>query len=126
MKMGIFALILLVVIITVLTLFNIYLKNSINEIMALTEKSVIYTENGNYKKATENNKKAITLWKKNEKIYELLTEKPKLDIITGMFNEATVLLTQNRYEESKTALSTLLFQFKDLINENQLNAETIL
>lgn len=126
MKMGIIAFILLTSLIIMLTLFNIHLQKTSDVITSSIELTEKYIKDGNYGAAVKNFKNVKEEWKKQQQIYGLLIEHSKLEQINSLLDEAELLINEKKYVEYFLSGRKLCSLIDSIINENQVNAETIL
>lgn len=125
MKMGYIALALIILITSLLLMFNYYLENS-----AKTLTKLIETMNYNIQKKDLNSayKNFLSLkerWEKSEKIIHLIVESEELDNINITIREIEAFFENDNFEEFFEKSYNLSFSINHLYEKNKINAETI-
>lgn len=125
MKMGYIALALIILITSLLLVFNNYLENSVNDITKMIEKMNYNVQNKNYDTACATFFKIKEKWEKSEKIIHFMVESEELDNINITIREMEAFFENNIFDEFFEKSYNLNFGINHLYEKNSINTETI-
>lgn len=125
MKMGYIALALIILITSLLLVFNNYLENSVNDITKMIEKMNYNVQNKNYDTACATFLKIKEKWEKSEKIIHFMVESEELDNINITIREMEAFFENNIFDEFFEKSYNLNFGINHLYEKNSINTETI-
>ncbi len=125
MKMGYIALALIILISSLLIMFNNYLEDSVNDITKDIETMNYKIQNKDYSSAYQLFSDMKSKWEKSEKIIHLMIENEELDNISITIHEIESFFENNVFEEFLKKSYNLIFSINHLYEKNKLSLETI-
>ena len=125
MKMGYIALALIILISSLLIMFNNYLEDSVNDITKDIETMNYKIQNKDYSSAYQLFSDMKNKWEKSEKIIHLMIENDELDNISITIHEIESFFENNVFEEFLKKSYNLIFSINHLYEKNKLSLETI-
>ncbi len=125
MKMGYIALALIILITSLLLMFNNYLENSANSITKLIETMNYNVQKEDYNTAYKIFLKLKEKWEKSEQIIHLVVESEELDDINITIREIEAFFQNNTFVEFFEKSYNLNFSINHLYEKNKISTETI-
>ena len=114
MKMGYIALALIILISSLLIMFNNYLEDSVNDITKDIETMNYKIQNKDYSSAYQLFSDMKNKWEKSEKIIHLMIENDELDNISITIHEIESFFENNVFEEFLKKSYNLIFSINHL------------
>lgn len=125
MKMGIAAILMIVILILSLALYEFYLSISIKNIVSQIEKAEESISSNNENIAYINHKKASDNWDKNKKIYKLQINSSIVSNIDEKISKLTFYIKNKSYENYKELSYELKHNLNEILKSHKVSIENI-